>query len=105
MSETISKAADSVANIVRDLKAIGLPCVLWTILFAVALFKCDGPTLRWMWPYLWWTWIVLILLLLLGTLAVYGFQRAVARSSAAEHLSVAVAPESPPTPSNVEPGF
>jgi hypothetical protein len=51
---------DSIGHIVRELKMGGLPAVAWTFVVCTAVLKQDGETLRWLWPKLYDTWVILI---------------------------------------------
>lgn len=60
MSEGTQKSAfDSVAGVVRELSGFGVPTVLWTVIFCVAVWRADATVLGDLFPRLYWTWIVL----------------------------------------------
>jgi hypothetical protein len=61
-----SETAAAVSRIVEHLGFGGGASVLWTIVVCVALWKISDPTLRWLWPYLFWTWVVVAGLWFLG---------------------------------------
>jgi hypothetical protein len=65
---------DSVAAVVRELNVIGLPTVLWTVIFCTALLKSDGQTMSWMFKYLIRTWFVLLAFWGISTAVVAGFR-------------------------------
>jgi hypothetical protein len=74
-------SVDSVTALVRELNVIGLPAVLWTVIFCTALLKSDGTTMSWMFKYLIRTWF--------GLLAFWGVSAGVVaafRSREKKHL-------------------
>jgi hypothetical protein len=63
-------AASSMPEMVRDLGFGGPACVLWTTVVCVAFLKSDACTVRWLWLYLFLTWIGLVALWLGGQVIV-----------------------------------
>ena len=60
MSDGLGNAAASVAHIVRDLRPLGVTLVLWTVVVCTALWHCQPSLIEKLWPYLFFTWLGLI---------------------------------------------
>jgi hypothetical protein len=51
------KAVEAAPELLRRLGVTGMACILWTVVMSVALWHCDGATVQRLWPYLYFTWL------------------------------------------------
>jgi len=58
--------ATGIAEIFRVLGIFGTTCVLWTVVICVALWKEQHETIVFLWPYLFWTWVILAVVMMAG---------------------------------------
>jgi len=74
-SEPVARA---VSTVVERLGFGGLLSVLWTVICVAALWRCTEKTITQLWPWLFWTWVVLAVVWFLG-LALAAGAAAIAR--------------------------
>lgn len=62
---------NGIAEIFRVLGIFGTTCILWTAVVCVALWKGQHETIVFLWPYLFWTWVVLAGVMIVGYLILF----------------------------------
>jgi len=75
LTETIQSAAASVGHVVRELRPVGIATVMWTVVVCTALLHCTPDVLREFWPYLYRTWIGLVVAHAIAAAAVALWER------------------------------